>query len=339
MQNNINPQAEIFSKQGTKFQSIAKGTPFVPADSAVNPVPFYRQPTGPSPASPIHSHKADPLQKKPSLSQKRRTPSFHGAHLSFQDSQTSSPHNLPLEKGHVPSSLLSSPLVTAKDYCQKAQELLNQRQWKSAQTVLQRGLLEVEKTATAYHLLGLAFYHQGLFQQALIQIEKACDANPQPEYFLNLSLILNEIGRYQPAREAYAKAERLKSQSSEQNWRELVTKRHNQTAEAYLQNHQLKPALKEYIKGLEFYPQPSAQLQIAHLLWKLNQKTTAEKYLKSFISLNPQNTEARLLLASWYFEQEQIPQATHEWETVLRMDPKNQSAYNCLLKVQQMSEW
>ena len=296
-------------------------------DNVSSPLPFYMTPAGSS-LSHASKNRADTPLKKPSSLLQKNTPQFHGSHLSFEDPKQPEPNTVRLKKW-----------VTAKDYCQKAQELLNQRQWRSAQIVLQKGLLEIEKTAKAYHLLGLALYHQGRFQQALLQIEKACNQDPQPEYFLNLSLILNELGRYQPAQVAYDKAERLKNQSSEQNWKELITKRHNQTAETYLKHNQLKPALQEYVKGLEFDPQPSAYLQIARLLWKLNQKTTAEKYLKSFISLNPNNKTARLLLASWYFEQEQIPQAVHEWENVLRMDSKNQEAYNCLLQVQQMSQW
>ena len=294
----------------------------------IEPRPFYMRP-----AKTVSLNQAQPKQ--------RAQPHFHGAHLNFQP-DSDKPLNPALPSIDQDSKATASAphrWVTAQDYCQKAKSLLNKRQWRSAQVVLQKGLLEVQKTATAYHLLGLALYHQGLFQQALLQIEKACDKDPKPEYFLNLSLILNEIGRYQQAQSAYEKASQLKHQSLEQNWKELITKRHQQTAETYLQNHQFEPALKEYIKGLKFYPQPSAHLQIARLLWKLNQKKTAEKYLQSFISLNPKNIPARLLLASWYFEQEQIPQAVNEWETVLRMDPKNPSANNCLLKVQQMSEW
>ena len=102
-------------------------------------------------------------------------------------------------------------------------------------------------------------------------------------------------------RRAYEKALHLKNQSEEQNWKEEITKKHNQTAEAYLKKNQLKPALKEYIKGLKFHQQASAQLQVARLLWKLNQQTIAFKYLKSFLSLHSYNTPARLLLAEWYF--------------------------------------
>ncbi len=226
-----------------------------------------------------------------------------------------------------------------QDYCQKALQLLKCREWRSAQSILQKGLVEVGKTATAYHLLGLTFYHQGLFQKALAALKKACDKDPQAEYFLHLSIALNETGQYKEAKKAYEKALHLQSQSSAQNWRSAITERHNQTAKTYLKGHQTKSALQEYIKGLEFQPEPSARLQIARLLWQLNYKTTAKKYLKAFVSLYPQNKSAHLLLAGWYFEEGQIPQAVLAWENVLRIDPKDQLARGCLMKVQQMSEW
>ena len=229
--------------------------------------------------------------------------------------------------------------VKGEDYCLRAERLLKKSRWGVAQRVLQKGLLEVEKKAKAYHLLGLALYHQGLFQAGLNQMKKACEMEARPEYFLNLSIVLNELGRYTEAKKVYEKALLMKNQSWEQNWKKEVAEKHSKTALTYLRNKEFKSALKEYMKGLAFYQRPEEQLQIARLLWKLDQKNTAEKYLKSFICLYPQNIKARLLLANWCFEKKQIPQAVNEWETVLRIHPKNIEAHNCLLKVQQLSQW
>ena len=227
-------------------------------------------------------------------------------------------------------------LLEAEDYCLRAKQLLEKRQWGTAQVILQKGLLEVEKTAKAYHLLGLALYHQGFFQASLKELQRACGREKKPEYFLNLSIVLNELGRYTEAKKAYEKASHLGSQSQAQNWKEEVAERHHQTAKTYLKKNQFKSALREYIYGLQFYQKPEAQLQIARLLWKLNQKPVAEKYLKGFICLHPENIKARLLLAEWHFENKQIPQAINEWESILKMQPQNPEAHNCLLKMQRL---
>ena len=243
-----------------------------------------------------------------------------------------------LKETSRPAQKIQSPL-RGEDYCLRALQLIKKRQYSAAQKILQRGLLEVEKQAQAYHLLGLTLYHQGFFQASLKQFQRACEMEKKPEYFLNLSIALNEIGHYEKAKKMYEKAQHLKSQSQEQNWKEEVSQRHNQTAEAYLKKNQLKPALNEYIKGLKFHQELKAQLQVARLLWKLNLKQSAEKFLKSLICLYPQNISARLLLAEWYFENKQVPQAVNEWESVLKMQPQNQEAHSCLLKVQQLTEW
>ena len=228
--------------------------------------------------------------------------------------------------------------VTGEDYCAKAKELLKKRQFRAAQAILQKGLLEVEKKASAYHLLGLAFYHQGLFQLGIQELKKAVEKDPQPEYFFNLSISLNELGRYKEGRTAYEKALRLQKKSQEQNWKEEIAEKHNQTAQVYLKKNQFKPALVEYLKGLKFYANKEAQMQIAQVLWKLNQKHTAFKYLKNFLVRHPTHISARLLLADWYFETKDIPQAVHEWETVLTFSPTNLLARSALLKVQQLGE-
>lgn len=228
--------------------------------------------------------------------------------------------------------------LKADDYCLRASQLIEKKLYSAAQKILQKGLLEVEKSAPAYHLLGLALYHQGSFQASLNQLQKACSMEAKPEYLLNLSIVLNELGHYEEAKKMYEKALHLKQQSQEQNWKEEISQRHNQTADAYLKKDQLKPALEEYIKGSKFYPTPEIQLQIARLLWKLDQKQSAEKYLKNFIRLYPQNIKARLLLAEWYFENKQVPQAVNEWESILKKQPQNPEALSCLLKVQKLTE-
>ena len=232
----------------------------------------------------------------------------------------------------------TQPPLRAEDYCLRASQLLKKRQYSAAQKILQRGLLEVEKSAKAHHLLGLALYHQGFFQSSLNQLQKACGMELKPEYLLNLSIALNELGHYEEAKKMYEKALHLKNQSQEQNWKEELSQKHNQTAETYLKKNQLQPALAEYIKGAKFYQNPETQLQIARLLWKLDQKQSAEKYLKNFIRLYPMNIKSRLLLAEWYFENKQVPQAVNEWESILKQQPQNSEALNCLLKVQTLTE-
>ena len=98
------------------------------------------------------------------------------------------------------------PYIKGEDYCLRALQLLEKRQWNAAQKILQKGLLEVEKKAKAYHLLGLALYHQGFFQNSLTHFQRACGMEARPEYSLNLSIVLNELGHYEEAKKGLRKS-------------------------------------------------------------------------------------------------------------------------------------
>ncbi len=228
--------------------------------------------------------------------------------------------------------------LKGEDYCLRAEELLQKRKWESARRILQKGLLEVEKKGRACHLLGIIFYHQGFFQKALLEFQKACETEPEAEYFLNLSIALNELGRYEEGKKAYSRALQIKSRSRKQNLKQEISKRHHRTAEMYLKDGQLRPALNEYIKSFKAHQSLFACRQIARLLWNLNQKENALKHLKNLINFYPQDIEARLLLAKWLFETQKPAQAVNEWESVLAVEPQNKEALNSLKKAQKIPE-
>ena len=228
--------------------------------------------------------------------------------------------------------------LKGEDYCLRAEELLQKRRWEAAQRILQKGILEVEKKGRACHLLGIAFYHQGFFQKALLEFQKACETEPEAECFLNLSIALNELGRYEEGKKAYHRALQIKSLSRKQNLKQEISKRHHLTAEMYLKDGQLRSALNEYIKSFKAHQSLFACRQIARLLWDLNQPESALKHLKNLINLYPQDIEARLLLAKWLFESHKPAEAVNEWESVLAVEPQNQEALNCLKKAQTIQE-
>ena len=242
----------------------------------------------------------------------------------------------PLSPPPTPSA--SPKLLRAGDYCRRAFDLFRKKQFASAQKILQRGLLEVEKKASAYHLLGLCLYYQGFFGPALNALKKACSMESRPEYLLNLSIVLNELGKYNKAQAFYEKALQLKTLTREQNWKRAVAEKHYQTGALYLKNQHPRSALKEYIKGLHFYSTPGAQTQTARLLYRLNQKLTAFKYLTKVISQHPRYIPARLLFADWCFEEKKFPLAVNEWENILIIDPQNRQALDALTRAQALTE-
>ena len=222
-------------------------------------------------------------------------------------------------------------------YYHKAKLLYQQNKWQAARIILQNGMSELDAKPHAYHLLGLILYHQGYFKAALKQLKKACTREKNPEYFLNLSIVFNELGFYKEGDSAYYQASKLQQQSMEQNWKQHIADQHLCLAETYLDKRYFKNALKCYEQALNFKPQdPKIYIGMAKTLWQMSKKKEAWEVLKYFIQIDPKSIPARLLLADWYFETQQIPQAINEWESILYQDPKNEKARQALMNIQKM---
>ena len=226
------------------------------------------------------------------------------------------------------------------DYYTQALELYNKGSLKEAGLVLHRGLqgeAEGEGSVKAHNLLGTLLYQQGRFKASLRHFYKACEAaKPDTESLLNLSIVLNDLGRYGEAGRVYARALRHRRQSAFSNFKEEVARRHLKTGDSYLKQGYFKEALKQYLSVLEFQPQNlKTHIQVARLLWELKQPRAAFRHLRSVIALAPRLTEARLLLARWLFIQKQTPEAVKEWESILKREPDNHQARQALLKAQE----
>ena len=230
------------------------------------------------------------------------------------------------------------------DYYLKAVECFQSGHWDATQILLEKGLQESSASpgpidiSKVHHLLGLVLYLQGHIHASVSHLKKASTLKPCPEHFLNLSIVLNDIGHYKNGETSFNKAQKLQNSSTESFWKEQMRDKHFQTAKSYEQRLLYKEALQEYIKVLDMDKgHIEAQLQIAKLLWQLNKKEAAFAYLRKIIALNPKFCTARLELAKWYFSVKHIPSAVNEWESVLYLDPHNQEAIKALQHIQELS--
>jgi len=222
-------------------------------------------------------------------------------------------------------------------YYQRAWELYQDRRWEAARILLKEGLSKVEGTAESHHLLGVVLYNQGRFRASLKELKKACEIKRCPEYLLNTSIVLNKLGFYEEGQQVYDKAVCIQNRSVEKNWKEEMAEKHFLLAKSYAQKKHFKHALAEHTKSLSFNPSnKQVYLEVVKSLWELHQRDVAFKILRRFINRYPNYIPARLLLAEWYFETQQMPLAVSEWESVLYQDPSNEEASKALMCVQQL---
>ena len=198
-----------------------------------------------------------------------------------------------------------------------AKRLFKKNKWKATQSFLEKALQERgNNTSKIYHLLGLSYYHQDCFQSAVKYLQKACQIKSDPEYLLNLCIVLNDLGRYTEGQEAYEQALHRQNKNGEQHWKNDLAEQHFYTAKLYLKNEQFRMALEEYLKALNLQPQNILEhIQFTRILWKLGQKKQAIEHLQNIVSYSPQIAEAHLLLATWQTEYK-IPSTSVENKTL-----------------------
>ena len=221
----------------------------------------------------------------------------------------------------------------------KAKLCYSNRQWSRAQSLLEKNSsLPSKDLYEATHLLAMACYLQGFFKKALKNFRKTLMIRKTPEALLNLSIVLNEIGHYTEAQKIYDQALTMHLQGKDLNWKEEMATKYFQLGQSYLQKNFLKSALKEFTKGLDFRPKKVEGLVgLAHTLRKLRKKNSAFKILKFAILNNPEQEDLKLLLAQWYFEDQNIPKAVNEWESILYQNPQSIKAKKALLHIQQIT--
>ena len=181
-----------------------------------------------------------------------------------------------------------------------------------AQEVLEKHLTENEETGPVLNLLALALYQQGFLKKSASRLKKACEIKKEPEYFINLSMTLNELGRYQEGRTAYEQALYWKERLEKQKWQEELAQKHFSAGEIYFKTEQFESALQEYLKVLKLAPNNvEGHIKLARTLWNLRRKQEAKKHLNNVITRFPHQAEAEFLMTHWYFEEKQMDQTNN----------------------------
>ena len=85
-------------------------------------------------------------------------------------------------------------------------------------------------------------------------------------------------------------------------------------------------AAGHFRKSFDWYAHPQAALKSAEMFYKAKQSFEAMKLLRETVNANPQWLEGRLLMAKIFFDQGQLTSAQNEWQTVLKIDPRNDEA-------------
>ena len=188
-------------------------------------------------------------------------------------------------------------------------------------------------------MLGTIYYDQGKFNKAIRSFRRALDMDPAfTDASIGLSIILNDLGRYEEGRKVFEEAQLMLSKQNAETdpyINEKLSIKHDELAELYLQYQRPKEALEQYYKALSLSARvPEITMKIVDCYVALEDRDRAIKELNDLIRQYPNFLGARIKMGRISFEQGEVIEAIEAWEAVLARDPEHAEAKRLLRQAQ-----
>ncbi len=203
--------------------------------------------------------------------------------------------------------------------------------YRVAEPLLEQMILKSLKRPELYWMLGTIASDKGQFNKAIKIFRRALEIDPgYTDASVSLSILLNDIGKYDEARVVYDDAQsRLNQKSTHDDpyWLEKISNKHEELADLYLQIKKPKEALDQLLKAIHLSTRkPELSVRIAETFLLISDLGRAIQTLKAVISDYPQFITARLKLGSIYFDYNRVVEAAEQFESVLLRDPGHPEA-------------
>jgi tetratricopeptide (TPR) repeat protein len=185
--------------------------------------------------------------------------------------------------------------------------------------------------ADVYNKLGLIYHGKGEFTKAVGAFKKALELNPSyTEVSLNLSVTLNDMGRYNEAIEVFGKAAKIAHgapYAMDPYIKGKLANEHAKLGDIYYDLGLFGEAVEEYRKALNLRP------TFVDVLTKIGiacrEKGQYNEAIREFMKakeINPKYITARINLGVTYYMKGFIDLAVAEWKDALDVSPDNTDA-------------
>ncbi len=185
--------------------------------------------------------------------------------------------------------------------------------------------------ADVHNMLGFIHYEQGRPEEACMEFERALAINPQyTEAALNLSVVYNEMGRYEEGRSLYARVHNSRGSGGldelEPLARGKIANMHRDLGDAYSAVGLLEHAVKEYRKALRICPTfVDIRTKLANTYRDLGRYDDALDQFQAICDLSPDYIPGRTHFGVTLWRQGRIAEARTQWQAVLDREPDNRS--------------
>lgn len=197
------------------------------------------------------------------------------------------------------------------------------------------GLLDLgESEVESYFYLGNIYHVKGELGKAIKSFSKVLELDPgHTDASISLSILYNDIGRYEMAQTVFDKANRKIARALEsdafvdKHLNKKFASRHEDLAELYLSHQRFDEALFEFNKAISLNPdEHMLKVKVAKVYAK---KGFIEKAIDELLRVknsDPSFLPARMTLGVLYYGQGRVIEAQDEWKKVLVKDPGNEEA-------------
>jgi len=223
-------------------------------------------------------------------------------------------------------------LVAARDY-------FRENKYSLAEPILNQLILKNAKSPEVFHMLGTIYYDQGKFNKAIRAFRRALELEPTfTDASVGLSIILNDIGKYEEGRQVFDEARELLARQTSQEdpyINEKFSIKHDELGEMYFHHARFKEALEQHYKALSLSNRkPELTLKIVETFVRLQENDKALKELRGLIKEYPGFLSARVRLGRILYDTGDISGAIEQWEAVTHREPTHSEALRLLRQAQ-----
>lgn len=225
----------------------------------------------------------------------------------------------------------------------EARELFIEGKYKDVEPLLNQPTLQNSQNPEVFQMLATIYYNQGQFNKAIKTFKKALSVDPSySDAAVGLSIILNDLGKYDEAKKIFEDAQKIIDQRKQkninlanQNIDEKFAQKHRELGDMYLSYKRYENALEQFRTAYKMSNnKQEALLQIAETLVQMGKSQFAVQELKSHLQRDPNSVQTRLKLGLVLYNSHMIAEAVEQWETVLRIEARNDQAVRYLKMAQ-----
>lgn len=211
--------------------------------------------------------------------------------------------------------------------------------YKVSEPLLNQLILRNSRNPEIFQMLATIYYDKGQFNKAIKTFRRALEIDPTyTDASVGLSIILNDLGRYEEGQQIFSEAKTLldKRKGQSDPWlEEKLASKHEELADLYFQYQRYNESLEQLLKALRLSTRKTEiSMRVAECFVKLGEGDKAIKELKNLIKDYPQYIPARIKLGLVYYNMNFIAEATEQWENVLYKDPHHGEAKKYLKMAQ-----